>query len=181
MNNRKTSGYDEIKGMLKTMRSLNETVYTNKKLIKEEEETQQPTDNTQNTDNNLDKKQYDNVEVVNDVDVKLLSTEQEETKLKPEEKTGISQIIDSFRQQVSQIASLEPGITITESEIRLDGEITDLEINFVIIAGEGSGLYINGDMLLLDDETMEMLEKLRKFEPTFTSAMEPLIRDRMNA
>ena len=59
MNNRKTSGYDEIKGMLKTMRSLNETVYTNKKLIKEEEETQQPTDNTQNTDNNLDKKQYD--------------------------------------------------------------------------------------------------------------------------
>ena len=133
MNNKKTSGYDEIKGMLKTMRSLNETVYTNKKLIKEEEETQQPTDNTQNTDNNLDKKQYDNVEVVNDVDVKLLSTEQEDTKLKPEEKNGISQIIDSFRQQVSQIASLEPGITITESEIRLDGEITDLEINFVIV------------------------------------------------
>ena len=50
-----------------------------------------------------------------------------------------------------------------------------------MISGEGSGLYINGDMLLLDDETMDMLEKLRKFEPTFTSAMEPLISDRMNA
>ena len=181
MNNKKTSGYYEIKGMLKTLRSLNETVYTNKNLIKEEDETQQPNTNTQNTDNELNKKQYDNLEVVNDVDVKLLSSDQEDIKLKPEEKTALSQIIDSFRQQVSQIASLEPGITITETEIRLDGEITDLEINFVMISGEGSGLYINGDMLLLDDETMDMLEKLRKFEPTFTSAMEPLIRDRMNA
>jgi hypothetical protein len=36
-------------------------------------------------------------------------------------------------------------------------------------------------MLLLDDETMDMLEKLRKFEPTFITAMEPLIRDRMSA
>lgn len=181
MNNKKTSGYDEIKGMLNKLRSLNETKYTQKPLITEDEEGQQTLDNTQSDNTDAEKKQYDNVEVVNDVDVKLLSSDQEEIKLKPEEKTAISQIIDSFRQQVSQIANLEPGITISETEIRLDGEITDLEINFVIISGEGSGLYINGDMLLMDDETMEMLEKLRKFEPTFTSAMEPLIRDRMNS
>jgi hypothetical protein len=115
------------------------------------------------------------------VDVKLLSTDKEDTQLKQEEKTSISQIVDSFRQQVSQIANLKPGITITETEIRFDGEIPDLEINFVLISGEGSGLYLNGDMLLLDDETMDMLEKLRKFEPTFITAMEPLIRDRMSA
>lgn len=181
MNNNKTSGYDEIKGMLNKLRSLNETAYTNKSTINEDEDGQQTMDNTQSDDFNAEKKQYDNVEVVNDVDVKLLSTDQEDIELKEEEKTAISQMVDSFRQQVSQISNLKPGITITENELRLDGEITDLEINFVMIAGEGSGLYINGDMLLLDDETMGMLEKLRKFEPTFTSAMEPLIRDRMSS
>lgn len=181
MNNSKNSGYDDIKGMLKTLRSLNETVYAKKSLTEETEEVQQPTDNTQSVDNSAEKKQYDNIEVVNDVDVKLLSTDKEDTQLKQEEKTSISQIVDSFRQQVSQIANLKPGITITETEIRFDGEIPDLEINFVLISGEGSGLYLNGDMLLLDDETMDMLEKLRKFEPTFITAMEPLIRDRMSA
>ncbi len=170
MNNSKNSGYDDIKGMLKTLRSLNETVYAKKSLTEETEEVQQPTDNTQSVDNSAEKKQYDNIEVVNDVDVKLLSSDREDIELKQEEKTGIS-----------QIANLKPGITITETEIRFDGEIPDLEINFVLISGEGSGLYINGDMLLLNDETMEMLEKLRKFEPTFITAMEPLIRDRMSA
>jgi len=151
MNNSKNTGYDDIKGMLKTLRSLNETVYAKKSLTEETEEVQQPTDNTQSVDNSAEKKQYDNIEVVNDVDVKLLSTDKEDTQLKQEEKTSISQIVDSFRQQVSQIANLKPGITITETEI------------------------------LLDDETMDMLEKLRKFEPTFITAMEPLIRDRMSA
>ena len=33
MNNKKTSGYDEIKGMLNKLRSLNETKYTQKPLI----------------------------------------------------------------------------------------------------------------------------------------------------
>jgi len=179
MNNKKTTGYDEIKGMLKTLRSLNETILLNKSPLNEAEEVQQTTDNAQQTNTNPEKKQYDNVEVVNDVEVKLLSTDQEEVKLKPEEKTAITQIVDSFRQQVSQIADLDPGFMINESQIRIDGTITDLEINFVMIAGEDSGLYINSDMLLIEDETMGMLEKLKKFEPTFITAMEPLIRERM--
>ena len=108
MNNKKTTGYDEIKGMLKTLRSLNETRYTNKTPLNEAEEVQQTTDNPQQTDINTNKKQFDNVEVVNDVEVKLLSTDKEEVKLKPEEKTAITQIVDSFRQQVSQIADLDP-------------------------------------------------------------------------
>lgn len=179
MNNKKTTGYDEIKGMLNTLRSLNETRYTNKTPLNEAEEVQQTTDNSQQTNSNVNKKQFDNIEVVNDVEVKLLSTDKEEVQLKPEEKTAVTQIVDSFRQQVSQIADLDPGFTISENQIRVDGTITDLEINFVIIAGEDSGLYINSDMLLLEDETMKMLEKLKKFEPTFITAMEPLIRDRM--
>ncbi|MFN9953481.1 MAG: hypothetical protein ACK55I_10295, partial [bacterium] len=103
MNNSKNTGYDDIKGMLKTLRSLNETVYAKKSLTEETEEVQQPTDNTQSVDNSAEKKQYDNIEVVNDVDVKLLSTDKEDTQLKQEEKTSISQIVDSFIQQVSQI------------------------------------------------------------------------------
>jgi hypothetical protein len=180
MNNR--NQYDDIKGMLNKIRTLNESKIENpKKVITEDLESgddpQEPVTNDENP--NAEKQQYDNVEVVNDVEVKLLSTDQEETKLKEEEKNGISQLVDSFRQQVSQLADLDPGFTISEQQIRLDGNMTDeTEIGFVFIAGEESGLYVNGDMLSIDEKTIEMLGKLLKFQPTFVTAMEPLIRDR---
>ncbi len=47
-----------------------------------------------------------------------------------------------------------------------------------MIAGNESGLYINSDMLPIENETLEMLDKLVKFKPTFISAMEPMLRDR---
>jgi hypothetical protein len=121
---------------------------------------------------------YDNIEVVNEVEVKLISTDQEDVKLKEDEKNSISQLIDSFRQQVAELGDLNPGFTIDERQIRLDGSIPDMDINFVLIAGEESGLYINSDMLPIESETLEMLTKLSKFEPTFVSSMEPMLRDR---
>lgn len=168
--------------MLSKIRTLNESKSTNNKnIITEDIETgdtpQEPSTTNSNVDAN--KEQYDNVEVVNDVEVKLISTDQEDIKLKDDEKNSISQIIDSFRQQVSQLADLDPGLTISEQQIRLDGNMTDnTDISFVFIAGEDSGLYVNGDMLSIDNETIEMLGKLLKFQPTFVTAMEPLIRDR---
>lgn len=179
---KKTNQYDEIKGMLNKMRTLNESkTLNNKGIITEDMESgdnpQEPSTENPNVDAN--KEQFDNVEVVNDVEVKLISTDQEDIKLKEDEKNSISQIIDSFRQQVSQLADLDPGLTISEQQIRLDGNMTDnTDISFVFIAGEDSGLYVNGDMLSIDNETIEMLGKLLKFQPTFVTAMEPLIRDR---
>jgi len=184
MNTKKQTAYDQIKGMLNTMRTINASKITKlSSLLIEEAEPQQPRpqpiepgDDVPSPQSSEDK--FDNVEVVNDVEIKLISTDQEDVKLKDDEKSSISQLIDSFRQQVSQLADLNPGITIDESEIRLDGSITDLDINFVIIAGEDSGLYVNSDMLKVEDDTLLMFDKLLKFKPTFASAMEPILRNR---
>lgn len=170
MNNTKKTGYDEIKGMLNTIRNLNEG--TTKKPILEQievknDETSEPTE-----------KEYDNIEVVNDVEVKLMSTDREDTELKDEEKDAISQVIDSFRQEVSQTIDLDPGFTISERQIRLDGNAGDLDINFVLVAGEQTGLYITSDMTLMDEGVLDFMTKLGKFHKVFISAMEPLIRDR---
>jgi len=181
MNTKKQTAYDQIKGMLNTMRTLNESKVTkSSSLLREDVEPQQqstePGDDIPSPQSSEEK--FDNVEVVNDVEVKLISTDQEDVKLKDDEKNSISQLVDSFRQQVSQLGDLNPGITIDESEIRLDGSITDLDINFVIIAGEDSGLYINSDMLKVEEDTLVMFDKLVKFKPTFISAMEPILRNR---
>jgi hypothetical protein len=170
--NKNKSEYDQIKGMLNTLRNLNESKNTTNKLLREDINTgEEPSLDSS-------KEQFDNVEVINDVEVKILSTDQEDIKLKDQEKTSISQFIDVFRQQVSQLADLDPGITIDENQIRLDGNMTETEISFTFIAGEDSGLYINSDMLNIEQETLDMLAKLLKFKPTFITTMEPLLRVR---
>jgi SMC interacting uncharacterized protein involved in chromosome segregation len=158
--------YDETKKMLNTLRRLNENK-TSMKSLREQVESGINTEPTK-TD----------INVINDVDVKITSSDNSDMVLTDNEKTTISGLIDSFREQVSQIADLDPGVTIGESQIRLDGTISDLDINFVFIAGEESGFYINSDMLMVHSEVMETLEKLFKFEEIFKDTIEPIIRRR---
>lgn len=154
------SSYDDTKKMLNTLRKLNESRSSFKTLREQQEPTQ------------------DDVNVINDVDVKLVSSDNADLQLADDQKNTISSLVDSFRDQVSQIADLKPGFTFNETQIRLDGSIPDLDINFVFIAGDESGLYINADMLMLHSEVMVMLQKLEKFEQTFKDVVEPLLRER---
>jgi len=178
MQKNQTTGYDATKKMLNTIRKLNESRSTSYNLIKENDEfNQQP--EPQDTEAPQEDMSND-VTVVNDVDVKLMSGDDMDLKLMDDQKNAISGIIDNFRQQVSQIVDFEPGFTLTPTQIRLDGVLTDQDIKFVLIAGEESGVYINADMLKLENEVGMMLEKLAKFDDTFKSAMEPLITQRDN-
>ena len=106
------------------------------------------------------------------------SSDKADLTLQDSEKTAISQLIDNFKQQVSQIADFNPGITITRDQIRFDGTLTDQDISFVFIAGNESGAYINVDMLKLEQDVANELEKLAKFQETFETAMNPLIQER---
>lgn len=167
--------YDDTKKMLNILRSLKNTQY---RSINEQFETDQQ---LQKQDIKVsDKSTQDDITVINDVDVKILSTDEIDLELSEEHKNILSSIIDSFREQVSQISNLEPGITISEDQIRLDGSLPDEDINFVIIAGNESGLYINADMLKLEEDVLLMLQKLQKFELSFKDGLEPIIRERQN-
>ena len=166
------SGYDDTKRMLNTIRRLNEN-RTSYKTLNEELEPEQSGIDTQSIEQD-----NDNVLVVNDTDIKLVSTDNADLELTEEQKTAISTLIDSFRNEVSQIADLKPGITMNETQIRLDGTIPDVDISFIFIVGDEPGLYINADMLTIDNETLTELSKLLKFESTFQTTMEPMLRER---
>ena len=166
------SGYDDTKRMLNTIRRLNEN-RTSYKTLNEELEPEQSGIDTQSIEQD-----NDNVLVVNDTDIKLVSTDNADLELTEKQKTAISTLIDSFRNEVSQIADLKPGITMNETQIRLDGTIPDVDISFIFIVGDEPGLYINADMLTIDNETLTELSKLLKFESTFQTTMEPMLRER---
>jgi hypothetical protein len=181
--------YDFTKGMLKKLRTINEST-SNKKSIFEQVGPSAPSQEQRNS-NDVDMvrdepeddaydKLNDDITVINDVDVKMLSTGEEDMKLTEEQENAISGLIDNFRQQVSQIVEFDPGFTINMDQIRLDGSLTDDDISFVMIAGKESGLYVNADMLKIEEDTIIVLEKLQKFEAVFKTTLEPLITQRDN-
>jgi ferritin-like metal-binding protein YciE len=166
------NSYDLDKKMLNMMRKLNESTTSNKILREQVEMTQNEPQPEQNM--------KDDVLVVNDVDVKINSTDDVDMKLLDEQKNEISGIIDNFRQQVSQIVNFEPGFSLFPDQIRLDGTLTDDGIKFVFIAGKEGGVYVMADMLKLEQNVANTLEKLAKFNEVFKSSMEPIISQRNN-
>ena len=162
-------GYDETKKMLNTLRRLNESKQSSNILREQIENTpeQQSSDNEQN-----------DVTVINDVEVKLNSTDPSDMKLTDDQKNKISQLIDNFKSQVSQLTEFEPGMVISTEQIRLDGHIDDLK--FVLIAGQNDGLYLNAEMFKLEQEQLDLITKLSKFLKPYQDAMNPLITERKN-
>lgn len=157
--------YDLTKKMLSTIRNrmtIAENTITKSYLTEQEVQPSQ-----------------DEVSNINDVDVRIIS---DDSSFQVEEttKTELSGLIDSFRDQVSQIALLTPGLTIKEDQIRLDGTLEDYDLKFVYIGGNDTGLYISSEMSKMDEESFGFISKLYKFEQTFKDTVEPLIRERRN-
>jgi len=166
--------YDQIKGMIHTMRILKESNKNTKINLL----TEQPSKDDQ-IDRESESKKFDNVDVINKVEIKIISNDKNKTNLQEDEKKSISEMIDTFRNQVYQLADLNPGFTINTNQIRLDGSIEDLDLNFVYIVGDDNGLYINTEMLEIEEDTIEMLEKLYNFIETFNSIIEPILSRRL--
>lgn len=155
--------YDDTKKMLNTIRRLNESKLSTK-LLREDEFS-----DTQ-----------DDLTVINGVDVKILSSDEMDLKFSEEEKVSLSSIIDNFKQQVSNLVDFEPGFTISTEQIRLDGVLTDFDIDFVLIAGEEHGLYLNADMLKIETPVIDLINKLEKYYDSFVGPMNELINKRKN-
>lgn len=117
---------------------------------------------------------------INGVDINFISQDESDLQFDDDQKKVISQVIDNFKQQVTQIVDFEPGFTVKSDQIRLDGNIKDEEILFTIIAGDKDGIFINTNMTQLTDEVVDIIQKLKNFENIYKTALEPLIDDLQN-
>lgn len=143
------------------MRNLNENVKS-KNILKEEEQ----------------EKMF-NLVLNDNVEVKIHSTDQQDLSLSDEEKNSLNQLIQNFKSQVSEIASFEEGFNVYVNSVRLDGTIEE-DLGFVMIAGENRGLYINTNMLRVEQETAETINKLEKFQHTFEDVVIEIMNNRKN-
>ncbi|MFA6089739.1 MAG: hypothetical protein WC755_07805 [Candidatus Woesearchaeota archaeon] len=173
--------YDDTKRILNVLRNFKNPSKSNLTERRHYYGEQDDLNGNESFNNNQEQQDDETgVDNVNDVDIKLISSDQHDMTLTDEQKTMISSLIDSFREQVSQTADLDPGFTFNVDEIRLDGVIPDEDLKFTYITGENSGLYINAQMLTVTQETMDLLTKMLNYNKQITDSMELILRQRQN-
>jgi hypothetical protein len=76
--------------------------------------------------------------------------------------------MDEFVEEVSDLVDFDT-LNVYPNNVDWSGKIIDQDIEFTFTIGEDSGIYINGDMVKVDEDFMEMINKLQQFYQKFKS------------
>lgn len=116
--------------------------------------------------------------VINNVNVKIESSDEMDLELNDEEKQKITKLIDDFHVEVSDIVDFEDFI-IYENSVKLSGSITQYKLKFMFSSGDDAGLFLNNIATIkMTPEVSETIEKLTNFTNKFNDVTEDLIRRR---
>lgn len=183
--------YDEIKGLLGKIRKIQLMAAVNKgqELLKE-----QITNDGESEDPNREAilaepqinnkkpaesgKEQEDIAVINSVEVEIHSEDPEDLTLEDDEKKKISQLIDDFRGDVSEIAEFDK-MHIYPDSAKLDGRISSINMAFTLSTGDDTGLYVsNPSLLKIDDNSLSVINKLKTFLPKFSNTINDLLLNR---
>ena len=85
--------------------------------------------------------------------------------------------MDEFLTDVAKITDFNK-LNVYENNVEWSGKITEMDIEFYMSIGENNGVYINGDMIKLDEEFTNMVTALKTYYEKFKSKWSKVITDR---
>jgi hypothetical protein len=109
--------------------------------------------------------------------IKLNGKNKQDLELSTEEKTGFQETMDDFVDQVSDMADFGT-LNLYPNNVEWSGKIIDKDIDFMYSIGESNGVYINGDMIKVDPEFVETINKLSTFYDQFKAKWAKILAQR---
>jgi hypothetical protein len=100
-----------------------------------------------------------------------------ELQLTTDDKTAYQETMDDFTNEVSDIVDFNT-LNLYPNNVEWSGKIQDLDIEFFFSIGETNGVYINGDMININDEFVEFITKLRTYYEKFKTKWSKVIANR---
>ena len=98
----------------------------------------------------------------------LHGKDQTELELTTDEKIAFQETMDEFVSEVSDLTEFNK-LNIYPNNVEWSGKIIDFDIDFFISIGEENGIYLNGNMMKVDDKFVELLNKLKTNYEKFKS------------
>lgn len=109
--------------------------------------------------------------------LKMHGKNQKELELTTDEKVAFQETMDEFVEQVSDLSDFGV-LNVYPNNVDWSGKVIDFDLEFYFTIGENSGIYINGDMIKLDTELIELINKLTKFYEQFKSKWAKVLASR---
>ena len=100
--------------------------------------------------------------------------DKKELQLTTDDKLAFQSSMDEFVSEVSELVDFNT-LNLYPNNVEWSGKIQDLDIEFFFSIGETNGVYINGDMININDEFVEFTTKLRTYYEKFKTKWSKVI------
>jgi hypothetical protein len=183
MSNLHNERYDEIKSLLKKSRML---------LEQDNGETASQINIAQDIENNIqndaedDEDEYETADSSDDNEeetskrdkvqkyrvsggiLALHGKNKTDLDITTDDKIAFQETMDEFVEEVSDLVDFNT-LNVYPNNVEWSGKIIDEDIDFTLSLGENSGIYIKGDMMKVDEDFLNMMNKLQQYYQKFKS------------
>ena len=100
-----------------------------------------------------------------------------DTQLTTDEKNAFTSSVDEFRNEVAEIVDFGK-LNVFHDNVEWSGKILEIDLEFFYTVNEPNGIYINGQMIKIDQEYLEMVGKLQAYYEKFKTKWIKIVASR---
>ena len=97
--------------------------------------------------------------------------------LTTDEKVAFQETMDEFVEEVSDLVDFDR-LNVYESNVDWSGKIIDFDLNFYYSIGENNGVYLNGEMIKVDENFTQLVSKIQVYYEKFKSRWAKVLASR---
>lgn len=109
--------------------------------------------------------------------ITLYGKDKKDLELTTDEKAAFQETMDEFVGEVSDLADFGK-LNVYVNNVEWSGHIVDLDIDFFLSINETNGIYIKGEMIRVDQEFLDMVNKLQTFYQKFKGKWAKILASR---
>lgn len=94
-----------------------------------------------------------------------------------DDKIAFQETMDDFVEEVSDLVDFNE-LNVYQNSVEWSGRLIDEDIDYIFTIGEDSGIYINGEMVKVDDEFLELINNLQQNYQKFKSRWGKILASR---
>lgn len=109
--------------------------------------------------------------------ITLHGKETTDLELTTDEKMAFQETMDEFVSEVSDLVDFET-LNVYKTDVEWGGKIIDFDIEFYFSIGEENGVYVNSEMVKVDEKFLDLLTKLQQYYEKFKSKWSKVLASR---
>lgn len=103
--------------------------------------------------------------------------DRKQVEITTDDKTAFQETMDEFINEVSDMVNFGQ-LNLYAANADWSGLVVDFDLEFYFTIGESNGIYISGDMLKLDENLLQVVQKLQTYYEKFKSKWAKIIANR---